>query len=333
MPVSAPGWRVPFCAAPRFALRPVAGLLALLGVLGGCETAPLQETKQFQQAFVAVDGVSEPVLDDAAIAERAQGQEIANASAKRITANKPPLASHADCTPGWKAIDRTTGFVTGFCLPDAGFYAKIGDPPQTRAFRKALALIGQFAGALTALADGTSAAAATAQVQQLAQNAGALAGTVSAATGVGAAIGPAVTGLAKALSPLIGQLAGAASAEQERQVILDARAKVGDLIVALRNAAPALFATLTQSIQSQLELEDHPQASEVARIEGYRVMLANYVVLLDQLNDAWNQLVAAAKQPSNPVALASLAQSSAQIAADAAAVRQSLAALRQGGTP
>jgi hypothetical protein len=132
---------------------------------------------------------------------------------------------------------------------------------------------------------------------------------------------------------LIGQLASAASAEQERAVIVKAQDDVAVLILALRNAAPSLFDALTQGAQDQIEHEDHPAPSEAGQIEAYRVTVATYVVLLDQLNDAWRQLVTAAKQPSNPVSLANLTQASAQIAADAAIVRQSLAQLRQGGTP
>jgi hypothetical protein len=291
----------------------------------------LQETKQFQVAFTAVDGVGQPLLDDLAIAERLQGQEIATASAKRIAKGQQSLASHKDCPQRWTTVDRSSGYINGFCLPDAGYYSKIGDPPSTGVFRRALALIGQFAQALLSLADGTSASVASAQVQQLAGNAAALSGELAGATGVGAAIGPAVGEIAKALSPLLTQVAASMTAAQERQVILDAQAKVGTLIAALRNATPALFDTLTQQTQNAIDLADHPAASDLARIEGYRVTLSDYAVLLGRLDQAWNQLVAAAKQPNNPVTLIAMTQTSAQIVADAAAVRQSLALLRRGG--
>ena len=233
---------------------------------------------------------------------------------------KPPLPGRTgDCAKQrWTATGPGTGFISGLCPDDAPYNSKIGDPPQTGTFRTTMALIGQLASALLALADGTSTAAATAQVQQVVQNIIGFAGTLAAATGVGAAIGPAATGLAAALSPLIKDVAVVASAEQERQVILDAGPQVSALIKALHGAVPRMFNPLIEQIRQQIEHEDHPSASEVTRIEAYRGLLSDYMRLLDRLDDAWKQLVVAAKQPSNPASLSALAATSGQVAADAA---------------
>ena len=294
--------------------------------LGGCSPAPLQETKNFQQAFTAVDTVGQPLLDDLAIAERKQGQDIAVQSAKRVTDRKLPLPGHESCAARWFKIDRSTGFIDSLCPVDVAYFSQIGDPPKTQTFRKALALMGQFAQALVALADGTSAALVSAQVQQLAQNAASLAGL----TGEGAGVGAAVTGLATALKPLIDRAAGAASAAQERQVILDAQPKIATLIKALHDAAPAVFATLIEQSREQIELEDHPQPAEATRPRTYLRLVSEYMSLLDQLGQAWDLLVVAARQPSTPTSLAALAVASGQVTADAAEVRQSLAVLRSG---
>jgi hypothetical protein len=311
---------------------PRSALLLLLGVLAACATPPVQETKQFQQAFTAVDSVGQPILDDLAMAERSQGQVIAVRRAQGKLSNASAGTSR-DCNPGWHKIDGKSGYITGFCTADAGYFSKIGDPPQTLAFRRALALIGEFAQALTALSDGTSAAAASAQVQQVAQDAGSLAALVGGSvSGAGAAIGPAVNEIAAALAPLINRVATIASAQQERDVVIAAAPKVGALILALKNAAPAMFNTLTEQAQNQIELTDPPRSSDAAPIEAYRVVLSDYVVLLDRLDRAWNQLVAVVKQPPNAVSLGALTQTSSQIVADAAIVRQSLTRLRRGDT-
>jgi hypothetical protein len=319
----------------KWGARSLARIAAIgfIGAVSACATAPLQETKTFQLAFVAVDTVGQPLLDDLATAQRLEVQQLAIASAKRIAAGKPSLRLKIDCNFRWQTIDRTSGFITGFCGPDAPYYSKIGDPPKTAEFRKALALIGEFAQALTALADGTSAAAASAQAQQLARNFGSFAETLAGATGVGSAIAPAVNEIATALSPLVNQFANIASADQERRVVVEAQPKVTALIKALHDGAPSLFGTLIQQIANQIELEDRPQPAEAARIDGYRLVISDYMRLLDRLNDAWNQLVIASKQPSNPTSLATLTVSSGQLAADAATVRQSLTALRFGAAP
>jgi hypothetical protein len=121
-----------------------------------------------------------------------------------------------------------------------------------------------------------------------------------------------------------------ASTQQERDVVIAAAPKIGTLIIALEHAAPAMFNTLTEQAQKQIELSDQPRSSDAAPIEAYRVVLSDYVVLLGRLDAAWNQLVTVVKQPSNAVSLAALTQTSSQIVADAAVVRQSLARLRRG---
>jgi len=109
-------------------------------------------------------------------------------------------------------------------------------------------------------------------------------------------------------------------------VILDAQTKVSALIKALHDAAPAMFNPLIEQIVEQ----EHPQSADAGRITAYQGLLFDYMRLLDKLNGAWNQLVVAARQPSNPASLTALAVASGQIAADAATVRQSLSTLRLG---
>ena len=113
-------------------------------------------------------------------------------------------------------------------------------------------------------------------------------------------------------------------------MILDAGPNVSALIKKLHDAAPIMFRPLIAQMAQQIEHEDHPSASEVTRIEASRGLLSDYMRLLDRLDDAWKQLVVAAKQPSNPASLSALAVTSGQVAADAATVRQSLSTLRLG---
>ena len=109
-------------------------LIALMVGLAECATAPLQETKQFQQAFNAVDSVGQPLLDDLAIAERERGQRQAIANAKKVASQGPPQGSNS-CDAPWHKITPTTGFIDGFCISQAPYISKIGDPPDTRTFQ------------------------------------------------------------------------------------------------------------------------------------------------------------------------------------------------------
>ena len=304
-------------------------LLVLLGValLAGCARAPVQETRQFRQAFVAVDSIGQPLLDDLAVAERLLGRASAAAEARRIARGQGYTARQAACPAAWVPLKASAdgGYIGGFCVADAPFFSQIGDPPRTQAFRRALAFIASFAQALAALSDGTSAAAATGQVEQLAVDASRL------AAGAALASASVIPGIAQALAPAITQIAQVASIDQQRRVLLDAEPKVAALIDELAQSAPGLFNSLSDVIQSQIENGAVKADAGLARIAIYRGTVSDYVVLLGRLGAAWAQLVGAVKAPSSEANLAAITQNSAQIVADAAAVRQSLGQLRRAG--
>jgi lysozyme family protein len=56
--------------------------LLVVTLCAGCSVAPVEETRSFSKAFAAVDGASQPLLDDLASAERRQGRENAEKKAK-----------------------------------------------------------------------------------------------------------------------------------------------------------------------------------------------------------------------------------------------------------
>jgi hypothetical protein len=301
-----------------------------LGLVTACETGPVAETKQFEQATTAVNSAGQPLLDDMALAERTRGQNLAVSAARTRTS---ATTAEDVCRPPWRAESATTpkvGIIDGFCPGDARYYSKIGDPPDTRVFRTTLTFLMEFAHALSELADGTSAATATAQLQTLVDNAAGLAGGPGAqAAGVKAAT-EAFMAIAQ---PLVKQLAQAASVAQERQVIADAAPKIRALIGQMRTASGPMFATIIE--QDMLRygapgVSSEENAQIATRVGNYRKILSDYVALLENLEDAWGQLATAAQSRTNAASLASLATHSAQIEAGAIAIRQSLAQLRLG---
>ncbi len=109
-----------------------------MALLAGCETAPVAEIRQFNAAFVAVDQVGQPLLDDLSQAERAQGRGIAERRAQGKTQLGAAICPPADAP--WREVLNSGGFIAGYCLPDAPYFAAVGDPPATKVFRGALAL-------------------------------------------------------------------------------------------------------------------------------------------------------------------------------------------------
>ena len=73
----------------------MAAAAAALGT-GGCATtqAPVEQVKYFSQAFVAVNTVGQPLLDDMAIAERAVGKR----GAERRAQQQAGAGDAASCT-------------------------------------------------------------------------------------------------------------------------------------------------------------------------------------------------------------------------------------------
>jgi hypothetical protein len=72
-------------------------------------------------------------------------------------------------------------------------------------------------------------------------------------------------------------------------------------------------------------------AVDIARIEAYRTTAANYVLLLDNMQTAWNLTVAAANSPAGASRLAALIQQTAELKGDAGMARKTFALLRSGG--
>jgi hypothetical protein len=300
--------------------------LLLLLLYTSCATiAPIEETRLFSKAFTAVDGASQPLLDDHAVAERRRGQHNAITKAK---ANK----YEGDCAGiRWAEVGVQAGFIEGFCLDDAPYFAEIGDPPATRAFRQGIRLLGDYAEVLLTLAEGRNLDETTAQVQTLGERISALA---SLTPGVGAA-GSALTGALGALTPIIKDAAQAKNVEEVKRLVLAGTPHVKQLIERLQAAAPEVFTTLIrQSARDATgpEALNNPAVAteHLNRIAAYRIAVSNYVILLDELQQAFAQLVVAFQQPRNAVSLAAIAQRTAQLTAHAEAWRRVYSILRTG---
>ncbi|HXH11874.1 MAG TPA: hypothetical protein VNP04_19185 [Alphaproteobacteria bacterium] len=305
----------------RTGLVQVCLLLALLCV-GCATTAPLDETRLFSKAFYAVDGASQPLLDDLAVAERAQGQDNAVVKAKTD-------AYAGDCQG---ILWAEPGFIEGFCIDDAPYFAEIGDPPATRAFRQGVRLLGEYTEVLLILAEGRNVDEASAQVQALG---GHIAGLASLAP-IAAPVGPALVGVLGALQPIIEDAVQARNVEEMKRLVLEGAPHVKRLIETLRRAAPAVFNTIiyrsVKGATSPAALgNDTVAKGHLDRIAAYRIVVSNYVVLLGELERTFDQLVAAFQRPRSTVSLAELAQRSAQLTAHAEAWRRVYSLLRTGG--
>jgi hypothetical protein len=322
-------------------VRCIAMLVVTL-MLGACASAPpVQEAQLFNRAFRNVEAASQPLFDDLAAAERRLGRQIAIARAQ-----EPPSPAGAtgdaaartvpvcrDGAPGWRGEPGAEGlgFITGFCIEDAAYFSALGDPPATRALRSGITVLGQYSELLLILAEGRNIEAARAQVQQIGAN---VASGLSLVPG-----GQAASALLPALqlfNPLIDEAARANNLEEMKRVVTQAAPHFSRLSADLQAATPRVFNVLAgQSIEqaTPAAFRNRPLAEAlVANVEGYRRILSDYVLLVQELDLAHRDLVLALAR-SRSVTLAGLAERSERLTRTAESMRQGFVALRRGPAP
>jgi hypothetical protein len=110
---------------------------------------------------------------------------------------------------------------------------------------------------------------------------------------------------------------------------------VKKLIEALRAAAPTMFKTLintSEILATSPRALDDPEVARgyLERIAAYRIVVSNYVILLQQLEETFDELVAAIKLPRNGASLAFIARRSAELSANAVVWRKVYSTIRTG---
>lgn len=328
----------------------VVAILAAALLLAACMSQPpLAEVRLVVKSFNDLNSASQPMLDDLALAERAQGKKAAEIRAELRTEPQPTGRAGGAKSAGGKGgrsappdAQRCPNIIlyggetegipkvqNGFCLEDSYYYSPLADPPATRAFRRALAAVGNYTELLLILAEGRNLDEARSQLETIAGNVG----TALEAAGV-AGLGFPLKGALHALDPLLTLAARQGNAEELKRLVRDEAPKVERLILALREFARELFRTLAEEPLERFNTQGlanmEVARAESQRIEAYRVAISNYVVLLDRYRELLKDLAVAYDSPRNPVTLARIAERSAQLSTQADAWRRSLASLRTG---
>lgn len=315
-PAAPPGGRGPHVRAT------VAALLAAL--LASCTPAlPREEVRRATAAYDATAAAAAPIFDEVALADRR-----AAATAAAFAAPEEDVLTEGELR-----------VVLTFDPANASSLATIGEPVSVARQRRGLEVVGQYFEVLTVLAEGRNIGEAKIQLQVLA---GGIAGLAALTMG-GAAIP--LTAAVAALGPIVDEAARVQNSEELRRLVLEGADKVDALIAALQGSSGAMFKVLKAEPEAAAEgpLRENPAArrTELERIKGYQVALANYVVLLDQLRATLHALVAAVRAPGSAVSLASLSAASSNLLIQAEAARRAYAIVRRpgpangvtGGTP
>ncbi|MBV8837039.1 MAG: hypothetical protein JO000_10890 [Alphaproteobacteria bacterium] len=209
---------------------------------------------------------------------------------------------------------RLTATKTGavrFQIGDAYYFSSIAEAPDTADFRRALSIIHDYSELLRMLVEGTNVEAARGQIETLIAKVATLAGN------------PAISAAAGDLSGLLDQLLLVISLEEAKRLVVTGEPAIHQLVAALRAATPAIFKTLRDDILAA-------GGGVSKKVDAERVVVANFVVMLDRLDQTFAQLVRAFEHPTNPVTLAALVALSTQLEADVKSVRQAYLAFRKG---
>ncbi|MGO6757250.1 hypothetical protein ACCS42_09180 [Rhizobium ruizarguesonis] len=267
--------------AHRTLVRTLSAILIIF--TSGCASPPLEETRLFNESVLDVKSSFDPLLDDLSVAEKAQYASILDHNSKY-----PQRSLKA---------------------ADAAYYATIGDGPSTGKIRASFAILVDYSATLVTLADGTAANQSKAQIADLAKN-------VSALVKV-AELVPVVN----ELSPILDQALNAQSLEQQRLLIVKAAPAVKELVSALQDGIPVMYALLLWDIP----VSTKPSAEQRKRVALARARLGDFAVMLDRISTSLDRLQIAVQHPGNPVTIASLAAAAGALDADVSAARKAYA--------
>ncbi|MBX3581651.1 MAG: hypothetical protein KF810_07150 [Rhizobiaceae bacterium] len=253
--------------------------------LVGCATSPVEEARVFAEASKAVAEASALMFDSLAVAERKRHEAIFEAN------------------PSNKYT-----FVTA----DAAFFSTIGEPPNTEALRRSLAVVTSYADLLVSLMEAKNVASTKSQLVTVGNNLAQIGGFAAGATAVAA------------LDPLIEHALRAASLAEARRLTLEGAPAIDGLIDALKDAAPEIFnALIFLTRRNPL-----PAYEQLAQVAAARTVVSNFIVLLDRLQTTFDLLQAAYSRPGGRYVLSELATETGRLRADVEAVRKAFVALQ-----
>lgn len=250
---------------------------------GGCSFVPTAELRIFRESVVAANTAATPVLDELSGTERKAKRD---AVALR---EKPAIRA---------------GTRVDFNPADAAYFSEIGDGPATSLFRRGHHVLDRLSDVLVVLATGATADTDAAAIEALASEVAGLADLVQ--PGIGAAADLALAVLHPALRALSAEL-GRREANRVIAVVQE-RKLVKAITGSLAGATPAMFNLM--AVDARLRVTSVHATAESApayaeRVARLRLVLSNYVVLLQRVDDAWDEAVkaTAAKSSGNVAAL------------------------------
>lgn len=289
----------------------IAGTLLLSA---GCATQRgVAEFAAYNNALQLTQAASEAILDRVAIAESALYERCVNFR---------DIDNFEQC----KQFDPR---VSGFNPADAAYISDAVDPPATAAFRRAMRAVVAYSTALNGLASGETAEIMAARVGDLAALGASAAASVGAGGGAAAALADSVGAVdvaVAAFKPLLTGAFGFATQAAFRDELTAQAPAMRGALVQMKQGSEHLYNAILNSI---LVSAPPGRLSQDAtnRIVATRLLMANWVVMLDATIVAFDVATAAASDESG-AGVSGLSHSARALSEAASGARRALA----GGT-
>lgn len=283
-------------------------LLVLLFV-AACSTLPNAELQAYRDAFEAGRSAAQPLLETYTVSERAA------------------IAQQVERGPHYQKDQN--GFFTDFDPAEAVRFSTLSLPPGAQATQRALDAISRYNDTLVALAENRNIGEAQAQIKQMTADLNAIAGNVSILTGPlpGADIlGTAASSLLNLLTPVIAQ----DNREEFRRIVLQGQPHVKAMIASLRRLTRPQFGTITAPLRHQWDAalgRPDDQKKIADDINGWYKAFADYVVLLDTMEQKLDAMADAVRNPKKRALLETAVAGVGDVKAYSDILRQSIAQL------
>lgn len=279
-------------------------ILLVLTLASACAQLPKAELQGYTAAFEATRRAAEPLMADTAVAERSE----------RL------LDMKGDEDRGFN------DFFPAFRVTDTAALSTAALPPGAAAVDRTFRAISNYNETLVALAENRNVDEARAQLNQVLDDLGAIAPPLAASKMP--LIKPVADLLVTALKPAI----VADNRARFKEIVLDGQPLVKQLIGVLRDYTPTQYDFATSALQAQLVADPAPTGEDrkeiVDKINGWHLAFADYVALLNSMEQRSDDLADAVRYPKSVAFLQRAATGSAELREYADALRLSLARLR-----
>jgi hypothetical protein len=246
-------------------------------VAAACSFSGIVEFEAYKSAFDKTHATAQSILDQLAVQERALFLKV-NKSARSPVKFNPALAR---------------------------YFTDSVDPPGTQSYRAALDTIKAYNDLLYGLETGQTAEAMTAKISSLESSLVGATNSTAALFAAGTAVTPQVTAaittldtLFKTLLPFIKSGLKFRSRQEFQSFLISAYPTVRELLVELRAGTATIFPVLTAATIAR-SIRDPTSGAltsdETAKIDAYRRLLADWVILIEASIKALDQAKVAAE--------------------------------------